>query len=423
MHPGDDAYPGRRRVPPRWQLTQLGYCAPMTRSVRAPRDSFLQGQVVVVPTVLAGLTVAVASLLVGGKRGDVRVDVALASMAAFLFGVLLAFTIVRTRERLALVHNLVATGNSSLLSIHQMVAVFDDIDRRHIRQLIDDHLTDQIDYRLVDYYRAVASYLRLADALYALRPVTPQEEAVYKDVVQLGINMTVDRALIEAATGQAMSAIEWTGLLLLLALLLALIAVLPGGTILGAVVAGALAGALVTLMVLLRRLDLLRWHERVTIWEPTTRLFRSMGQHPYVPRHVITTGRYRPTGLVRVVDYPDPYPIRSTKTVRVEDLGPATDADVTEVQTRGVRALSTASLEPGMLAPGMQPVGAVEPATRVAMTPTVITVGGERGTQHPGALEVAGGGAGSATAGWYVDPAGAAHHRYWNGEAWTTHVR
>ena len=79
MHPGDDVYPGRRRVPPRWQLTQLGYCAPMTRSVRAPRDSFLQGQVVVVPTVLAGLTVAVASLLVGGKRGDVRVDVALAS--------------------------------------------------------------------------------------------------------------------------------------------------------------------------------------------------------------------------------------------------------------------------------------------------------------------------------------------------------
>ena len=109
-------------------------------------------------------------------------------------------------------------------------------------------------------------------------------------------------------------------MLLLLLLLLALIAVLPGGTALGASAAGVLAGTLVTLMILLRRLDLLRWHERVTIWEPTTRFFRSMGYDPYVPREVIDSGRYRPTGRVRVVDYPDPYPIRATKIVTVQDL-------------------------------------------------------------------------------------------------------
>jgi hypothetical protein len=86
-------------------------------------------------------------------------------------------------------------------------------------------------------------------------------------------------------------------------------------------VAGVLAGTLVTLMILLRRLDLLRWHERVTIWEPTTRLFRDMGQDPYVPRFVIDTGRYRPTGRIRVVDYPDPYPHRATKIVTVETFG------------------------------------------------------------------------------------------------------
>jgi hypothetical protein len=395
------------------------------RSARAVWNSFLAGQLVVLPAVLGGLAVAVASLLVGGKRGDIRVDVAMASMAAFLFGVLLAFTIVRTRERLALVHNLVAKGNSSLLSIHQMVAVFDDPDRQHIRQLIDDHLTDQIDYRLVDYHRANASFVRLTDALYSLNPESLQEEAVYKDVVQLGVTMTVDRALIEAATGQAMSAIEWTGLLLLLVLLLALIAVLPGGTVLGAVVAGALAGALVTLMVLLRRLDLLRWHERVTIWEPTTRLFRNMGQPPYVPRHVISAGRYRPTGLVRVVDYPDPYPVRSTKVVTVEDLGPSHDADVTELPTRGVRALSAATLaEPGLSAPAGRSVDAMAPVTRPAVTPaTVITVDGERRPARPSAPGAEMVGTGFASAGWYADPAGTANHRYWNGEAWTTQVR
>jgi hypothetical protein len=168
---------------------------------------------------------------------------------------------------------------------------------------------------------AAASNQRLVDAVYALEPQGPQQESVYKELVALGINMTADRANIEAATGQALSPIEWTGLLLLLLLLVALIAVLPGGTVLGAIVAGVLAGTLVTFMVLLRKLDRLRWHEVVTIWEPTTRLFRKMGYDPYVPRDVIDSGRYRPTGRVRVVEYPDPYPMRASKIVKVEELG------------------------------------------------------------------------------------------------------
>jgi hypothetical protein len=117
---------------------------------------------------------------------------------------------------------------------------------------------------------------------------------------------------------------------LLLLLLLGLIAVLPGGTLWGALVAGVMAGTLVTLMILLRKLDRLRWHERTSIWEPTTRLFRSMGRDPYVPREVIDSGRYRPTGRVRVVDYPDAYPNRTRKIVTVEkfdELGSSDSAD------------------------------------------------------------------------------------------------
>ncbi len=279
----------------------------------------IDGDIVVVPVVLVGLVVAVTSISVGSHRGDVRVDIALASMAAFLFGVLMAFTIARTRERLALIQDLIAKGNAGLLSIHQMMAVFGECDRNRVRELIDRRITDQIDYRLVDNHLSSGSQIELADAVYQLDPSTRQLEAVYKELVKLTIDMGADRALIEAATGQALSAIEWSGLLLLLLLLLGLIAVLPGGTLLGALVAGGLAGTLATLMILLRKLDRLRWHERTAIWEPTTRLFRSMGNDPYVPREVIDNGRYRPSGRVRVVDYPDPYPIRITKVITVEN--------------------------------------------------------------------------------------------------------
>src|ERR1700691_346341 len=101
------------------------------RTLRSVLASPFRGQIVVWPAPVVGLIVGTASLLVGPERGDIRVDVAMASMAAFLFGVLLAFTIVRTRERLALVQGLVAKGNSSLFSIHQTMAVFGEEDRRH----------------------------------------------------------------------------------------------------------------------------------------------------------------------------------------------------------------------------------------------------------------------------------------------------
>jgi hypothetical protein len=288
--------------------------------LRALVSDVTGGDAVVVPAVAAGVLVAVASYLVGRNRGDVRVDVAMASMAAFLFGVLLAFTIVRTRERLALVQDLIAKGNSALFSIHQTMPVFVGPSGEQVRELVDAHLTDQIDYRLVDYHRATPSFLRLTDAVYELDPEGPRQESVYKELVALCIATTADRAQIEAVTEQALSPAEWTGLLLLFVLLVGLFAVLPGGTVLGALVAGVLASTLVTFLILLRKLDRLRWHERVTIWEPTTRLFRSMGQDPYVPREVIESGRYRPTGMVRVVEYPDPYPIRSSKIVKVEEL-------------------------------------------------------------------------------------------------------
>ena len=273
-----------------------------------------------------GVIVAVASYAVGRSRGDLEVDVELASMATFLFGVLIAFTIARTTERLKLVQNLISRSNSSLLSMYQLMATFPEEDAAHVRALIDRQLTDQIDYRLVDNHLSTPSHLALNDAVFALDPKTRQEEIAYRSLVHTCIEMTANRALIEATTGQSLSTIEWLGLLLLLVILLSLIVVLPGGTVYGAVIAGALAGTLVTLVVLLRKLDLLRWHERSAIWEPTTRLFRSMGLHPYVPREVITSGRYQPSGLVRVVDYPDPYPDRSTKIVSLEDLvagGPA----------------------------------------------------------------------------------------------------
>ncbi len=300
----------------------------MERSIRTRAKGIVDGESAIGPALVCGAIVAVASYLIGANRGDIRVDIALASIASFLFGILMAFTIVRTRERLALIQDLVSKGNASLLSIHSLMEVFPEAERSSVRELIDCQLTDQIDYRLVDNFRSSPSHLALTEAVISLEPRNRQEEVVYKAAVEISMDMGSNRALIEAASGQSLSAIEWTGLLLLLLLLMGLIAVLPGGTVWGALVAGVMAGTLVTLIVLLRKLDLLRWHERTSIWEPTARLFRTMGRDPYVPRDVIVAGRHRPTGRTRVVDYVDPYPDRTRKLVTVEYFGPGGEPSV-----------------------------------------------------------------------------------------------
>jgi hypothetical protein len=282
--------------------------------------AFIDGEAPLTPSILTGVVVGVVALELNAGHVDVEIAAALGSMVTFLFGVLLAFSIARTRERLATVQDLITTGNAALLSIDQLASVFGDPTHGRIRTLIDRQLTDQIDYRLVDNHLSAPAHLALTATLFDLVPQTRQEEVAYKKLTELCVDMGSNRALIEATTGQSLSGIEWTGNFLLLGVLLVLLVVLPNGTPWGAVAAGFLAGTLVALLVLLRRLDGLRWHERVAIWEPTTRLFRNMDLDPYVPRVVIDAGRYRPHGRVRVVDYPDPYPVRSTKVVTVMDF-------------------------------------------------------------------------------------------------------
>ena len=136
------------------------YRKPVTRDIRAAVKAVIDGEAVFGPALTCGAVVAVASYLIGPKRGDIRVDIALASIASFLFGILMAFTIVRTRERLALVQDLVSKGNASLLAIHSLMDVFPEDERSLVRDLIDRQLTDQIDYRLVDNFLSSPSHPR-----------------------------------------------------------------------------------------------------------------------------------------------------------------------------------------------------------------------------------------------------------------------
>ncbi len=49
-----------------------------------------------------------------------------------------------------------------------------------------------------------------------LNPISMQHEAVFRELVEMSVDLDSYRSLIEATTGQEMSSLEWTALLLLL---------------------------------------------------------------------------------------------------------------------------------------------------------------------------------------------------------------
>lgn len=284
----------------------------------------VHAEVVAAPAIVVGIAVAAISFVLdrpfGSDGPSIGLLAALATVATFLFGVLLAFTIDRTRQRLAAVHDFIRRGDANLLTIHQLVEVFPD-DRDDIRVLIDEQMKAQIDYRLAEFAQSTETFLALSARVIALRPVSPQQETAYYHLLEQVNAMSMSRALMEAAIGQSLSRLEWTTLLLLLGVMLSIIVELPKGSVFAAVAAGVLSATLITLMTLLRKLDRLLWHERASIWEPQARLFRNLGMLPYVPRRVIDAGRFVPNGRVRVVDYISPYPDMSEKVITETDFG------------------------------------------------------------------------------------------------------
>ena len=273
------------------------------------------------PAMVVGAIVFGAALLLGERRESVGSVTDLAAVSMFLFGVLLAFTTARMRERLVKIHDLLRTCDAELESCFELSLAFGADVQQEVRALIDAQLVDQIDYRLVDFWRSSASHRALTTTIYSLEPKGTRQTFSYRALSDLCWDMTRNRALIEAVTGQELSSMEWASTLLLLLLILCLMVILPGGTLVGSLLVGFLAMVLVGLIGLVRQLERLRWHERATIWEPQARLFRSLGLAPYIPRAVIEAGRYRPTGVVRIVDYHADYPDRSAKTVTEVDLG------------------------------------------------------------------------------------------------------
>lgn len=247
----------------------------------------------------------------------------LIGVAYFVFGLYSAFTIESSRSRLARINELLKGGDGDLISVYRLGAAFED-QQPMLHQLIDHHLQEQIDYRLVDFEASGASLHSIEAHCMTLEPVTPRQELALDHLLSRLVELRRGRQQLEALVRQRVTPVEWGSLLFLLAALWALMLAASGGPIIASVLGAALIASLVGTMVVLWHLDTLKWQEGDWIWRPLHSMFRSLDLLPYYHRDDLRDGRMQPPSYpVRVVSFPHDYPDLSGKAVEIIGAPPA----------------------------------------------------------------------------------------------------
>ena len=206
------------------------------------------------------------------------------------------------------------------MSIYKLSASFGHEVQANVRDTLDRHMQDQIDYRLVDFDRSNPSFLELFDEVRSLDPSSTAQEVAYDHLLGVLVSASERRKQLEALVRQRVSTIEWLTLLSLLGALWGLMLAANGGPWVSSFLGGVLVASLAGIMVVLHHLDDFRWQEGDAIWKPLHALFLSLDLLPYYPRAALQSRRVDPeSGRLRVVDYPNRYPDVSGKHVEEID--------------------------------------------------------------------------------------------------------
>jgi uncharacterized integral membrane protein len=137
------------------------------------------------------------SRMVNLPEADGRYELLL-GVAYFVFGILVAFAIENARSGLARVNELLKAGDADLVSIYQLSASFGTDVQLELREVIDAHLQDQIDFRLVDFERSTPSFLALFKRVRKLEPTSAREEITYDHLLGICIAASERRKQLEA---------------------------------------------------------------------------------------------------------------------------------------------------------------------------------------------------------------------------------
>jgi len=261
---------------------------------------------------------ALAVFVPGGGLSDFFLT--LLSIATFLFGIFVGFTIADRHTRLRAIRRELRENDSRVLDIYRLSSLFGKKVHDVTRKNIDEWITATIDYRLTEFYLAVPKLGKLYDYVLTLKPKTSKQQVAFSQMIDVLENIGLSVKRVRYRVTDKVSRFEWYTILILGGIILFCLFAMNANTYASIIVVVLLSTSLVTIILVLRDLDSLLWKEQKWIWEPLCDLFHELKLLPYIPDEVIYLERASfPKGMkYRYVNYPNPYPSIEGKKIEIK---------------------------------------------------------------------------------------------------------
>lgn len=238
------------------------------------------------------------------------------SVATFLFGIFVAFSINDRNSRMEKIRANDAAERSNLVTIYNLSKRFGKKISERIKKKIDEYLMATLDYRIWDFYKTEKQFNALFDLIVAMKA---KDKFRLQEIINRIDDMRLSRGETAEIINERLSKFEWMiTVFLCLVILICLILINPG-TLISKILLGSLSIAVIFIVYFLYSLDSLSWKAESRIFEPYAQTFESIGLLRYYPEDLILTGKVQKHKgkKYRLGVFPNTYPNFFGKKIKV----------------------------------------------------------------------------------------------------------
>ena len=251
------------------------------------------------------------------------------SVASFLFGILIAFSIANRHARLNAIKESFKKQDAALLSIYFLSKTFGKAIITKTKDKIDKLLISQLDYTLEDISMSAPQKLKeLYLFLEKIVPKTEVQRETKDKILDLLKELEEIEKEIDYEIKNRIEMYEWASVYILGGMVLLCLFWINTGTIISVLIVAFLSSALVLLLLVLQELENLNWQEESWALRTSVKLFMELDLVPYLPEQIVIDQRinlkkfaeFKELTKIRIGKFPHPYPDLRGKTIKLIKL-------------------------------------------------------------------------------------------------------
>ena len=247
----------------------------------------------------------------------------LISIATFLFGIFISFSISDRHGRINELRSNDSLERGYLILIYKYAGAFGKQYQIEMAEIIDQYLISTLDYEIRDFHKNEP----FVDAIYAkiqsVKVINEKQKEVYSEFLDCFSSLIEARRKTIALIADRLSRFEWLVAIFLPFIILLSTILTETSSIIVAVISSVLSVMILNITLFLYLLDNLSWKEERRIFEPYQQTFEAIGKLRYYPEILILEKRVKmyKDKTYRLGVFPHKYPDLSGKTIKIIENG------------------------------------------------------------------------------------------------------